>query len=597
MEALGVGANAVAFIVLAAQLSKTVYTSFHSIKDGPENVRNTASDILRLHGALETLKNCPLANDRSLSEQIKTCFLDLSHLAETIQKLQYTSDERRTGRLWKRFRSFIDEKKLDEIRSRVNSSISCHGILSDVQLTRQSIVDIGQRLNQESSNQAAGFAALDKSFPSIEDSRNEALNSGLSSVRTAVEDASSMSRADATNMLDLLHELKGLITSQNKVQDTQSTESMSNCANKQSNKIEKDCRDTSRTSNAALSESIARLCDLIEMKDRSFDTDGDYDPQAENILDDLQDLIRSAKAYCQDGTIKDEVRSNLRRFSQGFGQYNFTVNPRRLWLGGDYTTTANVVAALGERSANTVVAQREQKITWLQLDGLGGISVMTSKGLRRSSTAEEDNSTLVIDQNQYKITVTFLPTRGSKFNMLVASTIRQGRYANPAQSISSLAVNRVLPSGSRVFRVVREGRVQELQEMLRCGEASLRDHTEQGESLLFYSCGHSEMCRFLLLNGLDVNIVADYSIPEECFARDGGYDVFVFASVLDLLASDVEAKSSQDYINRAESRRLLLEAGADPTFYNGMSSPFLLRILLGSSPVRLQIMCTKAALR
>ncbi|KAI1360090.1 ankyrin [Xylaria arbuscula] len=491
MEALGVGANAVALIVLAAKLSKTVYTSFHSIKDGPENVRNVASDILRLHGALETLESYPLANDMSLSEQIKTCFLGLSHLSETIQKLQYTSDERRTGRMWKRFRCFINEKKLDEIHSRINvhtsaihfrlsilQSISSHGILSDVQLTRQSIVDIEQRLNQESNTQSAGFAALDKSLRSSENSRNEALSNGLSSVRTAVEDASSVSRADATNMLDLLHELKGLVISQNKVHHTQSAETISDCAKDESGKIGKDPCDMSRTSNVALSESIARLCDLIEVKDRSFDTD--------------------TKAYCQDGTIKDEVRSNLRRFSQGFGQYNFTVNP-----------------PLEERNANTVVAQREQKITWFQLDGLGGISVMTSKGLRQPSPAEEDNSTSVIDQNQYKITVTFLPIKGSKFNMLVASTIQQGRYANPAQSISSLAVNRVLPPGSRVFDVVSQGD---------------------------------------------------------------------FKSVLDSLVCDVGVESSQENINRAESRRLLLEAGVDPTLRPGTACSFLESILFESSP-------------
>ncbi|RGP66883.1 hypothetical protein FSPOR_6265 [Fusarium sporotrichioides] len=75
-------------------------------------------------------------------------------------------------------------------------------------------------------------------------------------------------------------------------------------------------------------------------------------------------------------------------------------------------------------------------------------------------------------------------------------------------SISRLQVNRILPSDSPVFRMVAQGELQGLLQMLQNGEASLRDHDEDGASLLFYSMKQPEMCKFLIEEGLDVDHVA-----------------------------------------------------------------------------------------
>ena len=71
--------------------------------------------------------------------------------------------------------------------------------------------------------------------------------------------------------------------------------------------------------------------------------------------------------------------------------------------------------------------------------------------------------------------------------MLVASSLQREVFKGNVSSISSLTVNRVLPAVSRIFRLVEEGRIVEFQEMLREGQASLRDHDEYGASLLFVS--------------------------------------------------------------------------------------------------------------
>lgn len=54
-------------------------------------------------------------------------------------------------------------------------------------------------------------------------------------------------------------------------------------------------------------------------------------------------------------------------------------------------------------------------------------------------------------------------------------------------AIPRLCVNNVVPNNSPVFEVVKKGELARFEEMLRQGEASLRDQDEDGSSLLFVS--------------------------------------------------------------------------------------------------------------
>ncbi|KAL8354273.1 hypothetical protein RB601_003907 [Gaeumannomyces tritici] len=81
--------------------------------------------------------------------------------------------------------------------------------------------------------------------------------------------------------------------------------------------------------------------------------------------------------------------------------------------------------------------------------------------------------------------LTFLPHNSSEFKILVASTLQRHMPGGAILSISRLEVNRVLPASSEVFRVVKEGRLEDFKTMLYTGSASIRDHDEYGASLLF----------------------------------------------------------------------------------------------------------------
>ena len=54
-------------------------------------------------------------------------------------------------------------------------------------------------------------------------------------------------------------------------------------------------------------------------------------------------------------------------------------------------------------------------------------------------------------------------------------------------SIPRLSTHNVLPFTSLVFEVVEAGKLEEFQEMLSSGKASLWDQDEHGRSLLFVS--------------------------------------------------------------------------------------------------------------
>ncbi|KAF2963472.1 hypothetical protein GQX73_g10101 [Xylaria multiplex] len=568
MEVLGAGANAVAFVMVAAKLSKELYSVLYSIKDGPRNVQSVASDILRLHGALELLKNCPMvAYDTSLGGPMMDCISDLNLLAESIQKLQITSGEQRVGRIWKRFRSVLDEEKLDRIRTRVDAhtnaihlrlsflqSLSLNDISSHVRLGHRSITDLSDTIDQQFNNQASTFTALNQSLRSIETSQQDVLRPRLTSIQAAIENASSMSRSDANTVIDLLSELKGLIVSQSGTQTKNQLGSLFDCQHEGHVRTKKGTEGLS-TSDSGLVLSITRLCSLIKVDAKSFDTDVDCDTEAEDIIEDLQNLIRSAQRHVKGREGNVERRSDLRRFDKAFGQYNLVVNPDKD----------------GNKFGHTVIRQK-RKYASFELGGLGTVGLIMSKRTKTTHDIESENSTKSIGRAEEKMMISFLPKDRREFSMLVASTIRKWDFKNAVQSISSLAVNRVLPATAPVFEIVRNGRLQELQIMLRQGEASLRDHDEYGASLLFYSTEHPEMCRFLLANGLDVDLVAKNT---GAMKYTKGYTC---------QALDLRGFHGEEYVNvgkRTECKTLLLEAGADPTLDTG-AAQFLAESLSGT---------------
>lgn len=92
--------------------------------------------------------------------------------------------------------------------------------------------------------------------------------------------------------------------------------------------------------------------------------------------------------------------------------------------------------------------------------------------------------------------ITILPSADTKVQEIFKLTTRRSDETHGVfVSIPVLCVNNVLPDGSPVFSIVKEGRLDDFMALLRDGEASIRDHDEYGASLLHVSvtCSHHPM--------------------------------------------------------------------------------------------------------
>ncbi|KAI6748263.1 hypothetical protein HG531_008805 [Fusarium graminearum] len=346
----------------------------------------------------------------------------------------------------------------------------------------------------------------------------------LTSIQQALDSTSSISVSRFTDMRSLLNEIKDLVVSEGKATRDASA----------SNNVDSDST-RNEPQNSAILESIERLGALINAKRESCNVYAEEDDLADSAIEDLQDLltaIRREKHF----KIEKEMLDGLRRFSRSFGQYEVSINSRN---NGSRQVTGRIL---------------DQERTHKQADiGLGQMSLMIHKRKRTLSTEDERDTTGMAKGHltDYNMSLTFLPNGSRNHHMLMATITQREILAGSIASVSQLQVNRVLPSNSPVFKLVKQGKIEELCQLFQSGKASLRDHDEAGSSLLFYSLEQPEMCKFLLEEGLDVDHVA--------YEKGALFTPEVYGWN-DTVIPDQHLKR----INAC--RKLLLNAGADPTY-------------------------------
>ncbi|KAI1278884.1 ankyrin [Xylaria sp. FL0933] len=561
MEALGAGANVAAFVVVAAQLSKVLYTTFISIQDGPDAVRRVTNHMQQLHGVLEQLKLSPLiAHDDALIGHIALCVKDLNQLADDVMKLQVLPGEQRTGRLWKRFRCFLDEKKLDEIRDQliqhtstlslrhsVLQSNAIYQTLSNARRATRSIEVLNEKFIQRTQEHATEFNTLSHNVQCLLESQTDTLRSNLSSIQASIEGIASVSHTNSDTMLDVLNEIKALVTNKASQEHNKRGQGFWCAPDQHSNPgggtgVVENPEEISP--NNDLIRTVTRLCDLIKLKNQTYNVHEEYDSVAEDIIEDLQTLLSLARRYGYTANKAHEVdpavlRSEVRRFNQAFAQFSLTINAEG--------------QRRNERAPFKTITQK-QTYAKIQVTDLGTLTLRVTKRTQASSTIVEDTRQHEARDSDHAMVVTFMPYDPSKFNMIVASTLQRHFWGNAAPSISRLDVNRVLPRDAPVFEVIRQGRLEKFREILQNGEASLRDHDEFGANLLMYSTKNPELCKFMLsTNSFDLDHVGgDAGVM---YRTDASY----LSSVLDLISPE------RGRGDTGKCRRLLLEAGVDPT--------------------------------
>ncbi|KAI0840332.1 ankyrin [Hypoxylon sp. FL0890] len=566
MEAIGTGANVLAFVLLALKSAKTAYETLSAIKDGPQIIRQAANTINQLHWILENLKHShAAAEDVGLLGHLRICCDELELAASHVGKLQISPTERQSGRLWRRLKSFLSEKDLERLNTRLMGHVTTlnlrlqgissnivHELKHDQVQFERTIGMLRESVQTQALAQETNFSSLRHSISNTINTQSDSIRTSLDTLHGSITALASVPQPQGQSMLDLLQEIKGLLISSTQPNPVHVTNSSYDVSMLSPASASESSSQETAGDDTELINSIDRLCDLIHDKGRTIDTYSDDNEESQGIIQNLQTILQSASergqviawnaTHSRPGeTSKQEFERISRRFERAFDRYGIAINQ----------------GVTIRKCKSGRVMDRTRGYQKLRLK-VGTLALMFDHRKRSSKADNSDHDLPEETYSDYTITSTFFPDDPRRFHMLVASTFQHEIGAGAISSISRLAVNRVLPRGSRVFRVVERGDLHELQRMLRDGEASFRDHDEDGASLLFYSTCQPKVCRYLIENGLDVDHVGGYapygpntvqtlcalqvynSIPSSC------WDILYLPEILSCC-------------------RVLLEAGADPT--------------------------------
>ncbi|KAI2468980.1 ankyrin [Annulohypoxylon bovei var. microspora] len=553
MDAIGVGANVIAFVVIALKAAKTTYETLSAVKDGPKIVKQVADRINQLYWILDGLKkSLTVVEDASIMGHLRICCEELNSAAEFIEGLQISSGDRHVGKIWRKLKTFLGEKDLERLNDQLTSHVTIfnlrlQGISSNMlyELRRDQpqvermIGALDNIIQTQTLGQETRFYNLGEDICDRVNVESETIRARLNTMYEDITAQTVVSQSQSDSMLGLLKEIKGLlITTPNKQQIhvTKSGQEVSVSP--------LDSKPLTRGYETAgddeeLIQSIDRLCGLIHDKERTINTyTNDDDEESKSIIHDLCTILQSAY---ERGEL---IESNQTHLKPGEDRSeDFERISRR------FTPTI--------QKHLPYEAMKQKRIYQKIRMNIGTLTLMFSHGTRLSRTIESCQDMQENSYSDYVITTTFLPYDPRRFHMLIASTFQHEVGRGIVSSISRLAVNRVLPRSSRIFKVVQKGDLLKLRRMLQNGEASLRDHDEDGGSLLFYSTKQPEMCDFLLRSGLDVDHVGGRRYYHEKVVTEYALNINLNDS---LMASDPD-----ESIRIQSCQRLLFEAGADPT--------------------------------
>ncbi|KAK9772528.1 putative Kinetochore-associated protein MTW1 [Seiridium cardinale] len=296
--------------------------------------------------------------------------------------------------------------------------------------------------------------------------------------------------------------------------------------------------------NIELTDRVLRLCSHIDIREQAVDVS-----EVETVIDDLAAIIHEVLNQAEDR----ESRRDMRKL------HGLLTSSQKLSINQEVMGYNKPVGQVMN------FALRWQKYL---LDN-NTLTVTTKR--RKFDSAEE--------QFFAKISCTTTHTLRQMFSMVVSQQSgRDGTFV----SIPRLCVNRVLPRGSPVFRAIQSGELEELRRLLHSGNASLRDHDEDGNSLLALAVigWRPDICRFLLQHGADVEIYR-YEQQWENHPKERLPLMHISWGV-----TYCDTFIASHWALNTECYKLLLDAGADPNDETTHSaSPFFQSLVDGQECV------------
>ncbi|POR38554.1 hypothetical protein TPAR_01252 [Tolypocladium paradoxum] len=474
MEAVGAGASTLAFVLLGLKSAKIIHDALSTIKDAPKTVRELAQDIQFLQSVLERLSRCSLGDASSgtvvsLRDMLQTCTAELSGIEARITQFSTRPSSSRSRRVYKGLLAFVKEKDLEEARNRIRDKATQANLYLNL-IQAQTISETSSSINTQAS---ATTGILQQILGEVA-RLHERLDSSAASSTAANPVGVEMDTDYTSNSV-----VEGL-------------EAMTLCSE--------------------LEESISRLSSLVDHDGLTLDAN-----DAEQITDDLQRLIRLAKdkVYAKEtGSSKAPANANTMEEDSRLVRRDLKLieglilSAPRVAINQSGIKVPNSNQLLADLPGGTVIKQKrlreEINVNY------GYFTITTNKRRRICRAPVPDSSGNASSHGDVMANLMFRPSDSS---WMFTVSVSQGQlFDRSTQSIPRISVSPILPNDSLVFRLVQEGRLDDFRILLDEGKASLRDHDEQGMPLLHYAAtGSTQMCKFLIESGADVDEMGEHS--------------------------------------------------------------------------------------
>ncbi|KAH9882577.1 hypothetical protein J1614_000813 [Plenodomus biglobosus] len=186
----------------------------------------------------------------------------------------------------------------------------------------------------------------------------------------------------------------------------------------------------------------------------------------------------------------------------------------------------------------------------MQVVNIQGHEIRTELLERSSSLVSHGQSWRATRERRTETIAKIRITETSGDRVVVTAYIHYRQGHDGLQTLNPIiSIGRTVPRDDPVFATVISGDVDSLRRLLAERRATLRDRDTNGTPLLHYATSQPEICKFLLENGADIDEIATH---------------WLFPHVqCTPLTSHMNGQNKLEGIG--ECRRLLLEAGADPT--------------------------------
>ncbi|KNB08957.1 hypothetical protein FOXG_09640 [Fusarium oxysporum f. sp. lycopersici 4287] len=151
MEAIGVGASTLAFVLLALKSAKIVNESLSSIKDAPRIVSELLKDIESLQSVLgrisgSLLRHAPTSTIESLNDILQACTTELSSIECRLAKFSTSSGSSRSSRMYKGVLAYVKKEDLENARGRIRDKSTQINLYLSL-LQAQSLWQVSSRID------------------------------------------------------------------------------------------------------------------------------------------------------------------------------------------------------------------------------------------------------------------------------------------------------------------------------------------------------------------------------------------------------------------------------------------------------------------